>query len=97
MTHRSRDFLFGFIPSLMLTPLLMALFIHVNFDGANNLWWVVTELFRVGQLSALMAVGAVPNLLLFLYAMNRERLHLGRGVIAATLIYGVVVMILKLA
>ena len=61
-----------------------------------DVWRVVKELFRVGNLSALLAVGAVPNLLLFFYAMNRERWQLGRGIIAATLFYAVIVMVMKL-
>lgn len=74
----------------------MAIFVHLNYSGTYDILRIVGELFRVGKLSALLAVGAVPNLLLFLFAMNRERWQLGRGVIAATLFYAVIVMVLKL-
>lgn len=96
MSPKNKDLLLGFIPALILPQLFIAVFIYFNYSGTMDVLRVIKELFRVGQLSALMAVGAVPNLLLFLFAMNRERWQLGRGVIAATLFYAVIVMILKL-
>jgi riboflavin transporter FmnP len=95
MPRNNKAFLFGFIPALILPLLFMGVFIHFNYSGTMDILRVIIELFKVGQLSALLAVGAVPNLLLFMFAMNRERWQLGRGVIAATLFYAVIVMVLK--
>lgn len=96
MINNNRQLLWGFIPALILPLVFIAVFIHFNYSGTMDILRVVKELFRVDQLSALLAVGAVPNLLLFLFAMNRERWQLGRGVIAATMFYAIVVMVLKL-
>lgn len=97
MTKKNKDILLGFFPALVLPLIFIAIFIHFNYSGTMDVLRVTKELFRVGQLSALLAVGVVPNLLLFLYAMNRERWQLGRGVIAATLLYAIIVMVLKLS
>lgn len=94
--QKKKDFLFGLIASLLLPAFVMAVFVHLNYDGTRHIGFVIKELFRIGQLSALLAVGAVPNLLLFFFAMNRERWALGRGVLAATMFYGILVMVIKL-
>lgn len=96
MTKKNKDLLWGFIPSMILPLIFMSVFIYFNYHGTLQVKQVAMELFRINQLSSLLAVGAVPNLLLFLFSINRERWQLGRGVIAATLFYGIAVMILKI-
>lgn len=89
-------FLLGFIPSLILPTLFILVFIHFRYEGILNSWLVIKQIFKFGQLSSLIAVGAFPNLFLFLYSMHRENWLLGRGVIAATILYGITVLIIKL-
>ena len=95
MNRTHTPFLWGFIPSLILPLLFMVVFIHFNYHGTYNIGYIIKELFRINQLSGLLAVGSFPNLFLFLYAMHKENWRLGRGVIAATLFYGIIIMIMK--
>lgn len=95
MNKKSKDILLGFIPSLVLPLIFMFGFIYVKYDGTFEFVYVIKELLRVGQLSAILAVGAVPNLGLFFYALQKEKWQMGRGVMAATLVYGVLVMIFR--
>jgi len=95
MTNKTKSFLWGFIPSLILPLMFIFLFIYVRYSGTINFWRVIQQMFEYEQLSALLAVGAFPNLFLFLFSMNRENWPLGRGVIGATLLYGVAVMLIK--
>lgn len=96
MTRHNKDLLIGFIPSLILPLVFMMVFIKLRYLGELPLDQVISEMFKFKYMSSLLAVGAMPNLFLFLYAMNRERWQLGRGVITATMFYGIAVMIMKL-
>lgn len=96
MTRHHQELLRGFIPSLLLPIVFIFIFIELFYQGELNLHDVINGLFKSHHLSSLLAVGAMPNLILFFYAMNRERWQLGRGVVSATLLYGVAVMIMKL-
>lgn len=95
MKQTKRYFLIGFIPSLILPALFMFIFIILRYQGALNAIQVLKELFRFNQLSGLLAIGVFPNLFLFLYAMHKENWLLGRGVVSATLLYGLAVMIFR--
>lgn len=97
MTHKNtKPFLLGFIPSLILPAVFIVIFLHYRYQGANSILHVLQELLRLNSLSGLLAIGAFPNLFLFLYAMHKENWQLGRGVIAATLLYGLAVMTMKM-
>lgn len=96
MTFRTKEVLKGFIPSLILPLVFISIFIFFKYQNTLAVIEVIKELLRMNQLSAVLAVGAVPNLALFFYAMKSERWQLGRGVLSATLMYGTVVMMLRL-
>ncbi len=96
MEKSVNNFLFGFVPSLILPAIFIMVFIHFRYDGALNFWQVILQIFEIGQLSSLLAIGAFPNLFLFLFSMQKEYWKLGRGVIAATMLYGLAVLIIKL-
>lgn len=96
MTKRTKDLLTGFIPSLILPLVSMSAFIYFCYEGTLAIFQVIEQLIRVNQLSALLAIGAIPNLILFFYAMYKENWDLGRGVFAATCIYGALVMYFKM-
>ncbi len=95
MRPTKRYFLIGLITSLILPALFMFVFISLRYQGTLGVIQVLKELFRFNQLSGLLAIGAFPNLFLFLYAMHKENWLLGRGVVSATLLYGVIVMIFR--
>jgi hypothetical protein len=95
MNRNNKQFLIGFIPSMILPFIFMEVFIYFNYNGTMDLLRLLVELFKMNRLAPLLAVGAVPNIFLFFFAMNRERWTLGRGVLAATLFYGAAVMSIK--
>ncbi len=88
--------LIGFIPALLLPIIFIMLLLHFRYDASGNMGFLIQEFFRIGRLSALLALGVVPNLLLFFLAINRENWALGRGIIAATMFYGIAVVMIKM-
>ena len=74
----------------------MFAFIKISYNGDLTTLEVISEMFKIKKLASLLAIGAVPNLLLFFYAMHKEYWLVGRGVISATLLYGVLVMIIRM-
>jgi hypothetical protein len=97
MTKNNKDLLWGFIPSLILPIIFMIVYIQLRYWGESTFIEVIDYLFESRHIASLLAVGVMPNLLIFLFSINRERWFLGRGVIAATMLYGITVMIMKLA
>lgn len=91
-----KNFLWGFIPSVILPVIFIFTFIHFRYHGELGTLEILQELFRLNSLSSLLAISAFPNLLLFLFSMHKENWLLGRGVISATLLYGLAVMLMKL-
>ncbi len=95
MSQYTKNLLWGFIPSLLLPAITGLAFIHFRYFGDLSVLELVKELFKSRDLSGLLAISAFPNLLLFLYSMHRENWPMGRGVMAATMLYGLAVMIIK--
>jgi hypothetical protein len=95
MTGRKRfdSVLTGLVPGLILP--LVAIFILwlVKYEG--GLPEFLTSFQRMGLLSKVLSLAAVPNLLLFFLFIWTNRTFSARGVIFATLVVALVMLVLK--
>ena len=80
----------------ILLPVLALLAIWlVRYDG--GLWEFLTGFQKMGMLSKMISLAALPNLLLFFICIWTDRNFSARGVIFATLIVALVMLVLKFA
>ncbi len=88
-------FLHGFFGGLIITCMVFLLFTYTNwdkFESLEKLW----KFIKYGQMmSSLISLCAVPNLILFFYFMKTERYNAGKGLIAITMIFAIIVFLLK--
>jgi hypothetical protein len=90
---RFNSVLSGLVPGLILPAIALAIFWRVRFGGGLNEFLVDTQ--RMGILSKVLSLAAIPNLLLFFLFIWTNRTFSARGVIFATLIVSCVVVILR--
>ena len=55
----------------------------------------LNQLINMGSIGKLLSISVLPNLVVFLIAINRERLLAARGIVTATVLYALVVIIFK--
>ena len=82
------------ITSGLLIPVFV-IFGFYLYRNSGSLSAFFNQIIGVGIFSELVSLCVVPNLLLFFAFMWTNRLNSARGVIAATFIYVIVVLILK--
>ena len=84
----------GIIAGLVVPVLSLFVFNLTAFEDLS-----VGEFFRHiinrGKLSGILSLGVIPNLLVFFIFIWLNYLYSARGVIAATLVYGLVVVLSK--
>ena len=85
----------GFIPGLALPVITLLVLWTVRYEG--SLGELLSSFQRMQVLSKVVALSAVPNLLLFFIFIWTERNFAARGVIFATLLVAGVMLILKFA
>lgn len=83
----------GFIPGLIL-PLLLLVVLWV-LRSSQDLKSFILTFQRAGNLAKVLALGGLPNLLLFYVFIWTRRSFAARGVILATLILAAVTFVLK--
>ena len=49
----------------------------------------------MGSIGKLLAISVLPNLIMFLIAINLERLLAARGIVTATLVYAMIMLVFK--
>lgn len=91
----TNNFWAGVIPGLLIPVGFMYLFILAVYKGDSSTVDVVKELYKVGTLPAFLGVSVVPNLILFFQYMRKEYWIGGRGILFATLLYGMAVIYIK--
>ena len=89
------NFLSGLIPGLIIPVGFMYLFILFVYKGESSVMEVLQHLYEVGKLPPFLGVSVVPNLILFFQYMRKEFWLGGRGLLFATLLYGLAVMYIK--
>lgn len=83
----------GFIPGLILPVVTLLLLWLIRFNG--TLGEFLSSFQRMGMLSKVLSLTAVPNLLLFFLFIWTNRNFAARGVIFATILVALVMLVLK--
>jgi hypothetical protein len=85
----------GFVPGLVFPVLTFLIIGLVRYTGSFSQF--LTHFHATGMLSKVVSLTALPNLLLFFVFIWTERNYSARGVIFATLLVALVMLILKFA
>ena len=85
----------GLIPGLILPVVTLLVIWLIRFDG--GLAEFFSSFQRMGMLSKVVSLSAIPNLLLFFLFIWTDRTYSARGVIFATLLVAMVMLFLKFA
>jgi hypothetical protein len=81
----------------LIVPLLVSLLIYyVRFDNAGDFTSFLSALMAAESLGKLLSLSVVPNLLFFFIGIWSNRLYAARGVLLATVFYGLLAVVLFL-
>lgn len=89
------NFISGLIPGLIIPIGFMVLFILAVYKGESSPIEVFKELYSIGKLPPFLGVSVVPNLILFFQYMRKEYWLGGRGILFASMLYGLAVVYIK--
>lgn len=87
----------GLLIGLVLPIITSYLIFYFRFGGTMSFKAFTDGLMEIHGLTKLMSISVIPNLLFFLIAIKLERLLAARGIVTATLLYAILVIILKFA
>jgi hypothetical protein len=85
----------GLIPGLLLPLLTVVVMGIASYEGELNEFFSTS--YRMRLLSKILTLAAIPNLLLFFLFIWTNRNYSARGVIFATLLVALVMLVLKFA
>ncbi len=95
MTCKCNKLYIGIIIGLILPPLTSWLIFYTRFGGNMSIEDFVTQLIQINSFTKLLSISVIPNLIVFLIATKLERLLAARGILTATILYAIIVVILK--
>ena len=82
----------GLIIGLIL-PLITAGLIYLSqFKGKLEFIEFIQKLMEVNGMGKLLSISVLSNMIIFFIAINKEKLLAARGILTATLIYGLIVL-----
>ncbi len=87
----------GFVSGLILPTLTCWLIFYASFDKVLSISEFVGQLQEGHNLTKLLSLGALPNLGLFFIFANSNKLLVARGVVGATILWALVVAVMRLA
>ena len=85
----------GLLIGIILPLITSYIIFYVRFGDTLTLSEFVNGLIGVHGFTKLLSLSVIPNLIFFLIAINLERLLAARGIVTATVLYAVVVLILR--
>ena len=85
----------GLIPGLILPVITLLVIWSIRYEG--TLGEFLSSFQRIRILSKVLALSTIPNLLLFFLFIWTDRTFSARGVIFATLVVALVMLVLKFA
>ncbi|RPI44538.1 MAG: hypothetical protein EHM46_02735 [Bacteroidetes bacterium] len=85
----------GFIPGLLIPVAGLAIFWSARYHG--GFFEFLGDFQRLNTLSKILSLATIPNLLLFFIFIWTDRTFSARGVIFATLVLALVMLVLKFA
>ena len=86
----------GLLVGLIFPLLISFLIYHFRFSRAEDFTSFLTALMAVKSLGKLLSLSVMPNLLFFFLGIWSDRLFAARGVLIATVFYGLVAVVLFL-
>ncbi len=95
MTCKCNKLYIGLIIGLILPLLTSWLIFYFRFGDKMKMDSFISNLIQLGSFTKLLSVSAISNLIVFLVAIKLDRLLAARGILTATLIYAVAIIILK--
>ncbi len=95
MTCKCNKLYIGLIVGLILPVLTSWLIFYFRFGDSMKVENFISNLIKLGSLTKLLSVSVISNLIVFLVAIKLDRLLAARGILTATLIYAVAIIILK--
>lgn len=96
MKSKYNNQVFGFITGLIL-PVISFLVIFLIMSGTYSLVEYLNRLVSFHILTKFLSLSVIPNLLLFYFFIWKNFQNSYRGVVGATIIIAVVIMILQIA
>ncbi|WP_066629470.1 hypothetical protein [Labilibacter marinus] len=85
----------GLLIGLILPLITTYLIFYFRFGDTLTLMEFVNGMIQIQGFTKLLSISVIPNLLFFLMAIKMERLLAARGIVTATLLYAIVVIILR--
>ncbi len=85
----------GLIPGLILPVITLLVIWSIRYEG--TLGEFLSSFQRIRILSKVLSLSTIPNLLLFFMFIWTDRTYSARGVIFATLVVALVMLVLKFA
>lgn len=77
----------------VLLPVIMSFALYYFlYRGDLSYWPFLNQMVRMGSIGKLLSISVLPNLVVFLIAVNKERLLAARGIVTSTIIYAIVVI-----
>ena len=86
----------GFVVGLVMPLFISYLIYHFRFARAEDFTSFLKALMAVESLGKLLSLSVMPNLLFFFIGIWSDRLLAARGVLIATVLYGLVAVLLFL-
>ncbi|SMO35987.1 hypothetical protein SAMN06265379_101255 [Saccharicrinis carchari] len=85
----------GLLIGLLLPIITSYTIFYFRFGDTLSIKEFVNGLLRLQGFTKLLSLSVIPNLLFFLMAIKLERLLAARGIVTATLLYAIVVVVFK--
>jgi len=85
----------GVLVGLVL-PILMSFVLYfLLYKGDLEYFAFLNQLVNIGSIGKLLSISVLPNLVVFLIAINLERLLAARGIVTSTIFYALIVIVFK--
>ncbi len=85
----------GILIGLVLPLIMSFVLYYFLYRGDLTYWPFLDQMINMGSIGKLMSISVLPNLIVFLIAVNKERLLAARGIVTSTIVYAIVVIALR--
>jgi len=84
----------GLVAGIMLPMLALSIYHRIRFEN-SNLWEFLQSFYQLDLLTHVISLAVIPNLLLFFGFINFNLLKAARGVLMATILMALLVVVLR--
>lgn len=86
----------GFMAGIIVPFLTTYIIYRIRYFGGRSFIDFIDAMLTLNSFGKLLSLSVVPNLLLFFMAIWTDRLMAARGVLVATVLFGIVMLIITL-